>query len=73
MKLDGYRLVHKLLEARFNLPSSSKRRNKIADLKKQYAAEENAQKRRALIYQIKKAQSDLALRPTKAYSMHRSY
>ena len=72
MKLDGYSIIHEVLEARFNLPSAKKARLKIADLKDQYAQEQDPQKRAELMWKLKKAQSDLALKPNRSYDHYRS-
>jgi len=72
--MNGYLIVSKLLhEARFNLSSAQKLRQKIIDLKQEYAQEEDFAIRKALLGKIKRAQSDLALKPNKEYDYHRTY
>jgi hypothetical protein len=73
MKLNGYTIIEQVLEARFNLKSSKNARVRVVDLKKKYQEERDPSKRRNLLRQIKKAQSDMALMPNKSYSMYRTY
>jgi len=72
--MSGYNIISKLLnEARYNLSSAQKLRQKIIDLKQEYAEEEDFAIRRALLGKIKRAQSDLALKPNREYDYHRTY
>jgi len=72
MKLDGYQIIQEVLEARFNLPSAKKARLKVANLKSQYAQEQDPQRRANLRWDLKKAQSDLALKSNSSYDHYRS-
>jgi hypothetical protein len=71
--MNGYNIVHAVLEARFNLTSSKKRRIEIAKLWQQYKQEKDFAKRRELLRIIQQKKNDLALRPNRAYSQYRDY
>jgi hypothetical protein len=73
MKHNGYQIIHNLLEARFNLPSAKKARMKVVQLSAEYKQEQDPKKRTELLYRLKKAKSDLALMPNRAYGMYRDY
>jgi hypothetical protein len=73
MKHNGYEIIHTLLEARFNLRSAKKGRRKIAQLTAQLKEEKDPRKRTQIIYQLRIAKSNLALKPNRSYSMHRDY
>jgi len=73
MKLNTYKLISNLLEARFNLLSAQKARQKIQDLRSEYQQAETAEERKEILWKLKQAQSNLTLIPNSEYDIYRDY
>lgn len=71
--MNGYQLVHEVLEARFAHRGAKTAREKIAELRAELKQETDLQRKKELAWQLRKAQSDLALMPNRAYDVYRDY
>ena len=73
MKLDGYKIIQTILEARVNLKSAKAAREKIAAIASEYREETDPKRKGELAFRLKKARSDLALMPNREYDMYSEY
>jgi len=70
MKTNSYHLISSLIESTFMSQRSIKARQRIMQLNADYREEQDPQRKRNILWQLKNAQADLELVPASAYDQY---